>query len=91
MFDYSWPGSTWPECECPPRVDTCTMTGADSAVTYTMRHVFGTGSGNIPGVEINVPMPTSGEIITWKVKITWDMQTSDRKIQVTSRSKVRRT
>jgi len=87
VFQYSWPGSTWPECECPPRVNTCTMTGADTAVTYTMRHVFGTGSGDIPGLVITVPMPSSGDITTWRVKITWDMQTSDRRIQVTSRTK----
>ena len=90
VFQYSWPGSTWPECECPPRVNTCTMTGADTAVTYTMRHVFGTGSRDIPGLVITVPMPSSGDITTWRVKITWDMQTSDRRIQVTSRTKVRR-
>jgi len=87
VFEYTWPGNTWPECECPPRVDTCTMEGADSAASYTMRYTFSSLSSDTPGIEIKVPMPDKDEITTWRVRIKWDLQTVDRSIQITSRSK----
>ena len=45
------------------------------------------GGGDIPGVVVVVPMPAA-EVTTWRVKLTWDLETVDRRVQVTSRSKV---
>lgn len=86
VFDYSWPGNTWPECECPPRVDTCTMDQAETPVSYNMRYTYSILSGGIPGVEITVPLPENLEIKFWSIKITWDIQTVERKVQIQSRT-----
>ena len=45
------------------------------------------GGGDLPGVVVVVPMPAA-EVTTWRVKLTWDLETVDRRVQVTSRSKV---
>ena len=37
VLQYSWPGATWPQCECRPDVATCTMEGAAAPATYTIR------------------------------------------------------
>ena len=91
VFDYSWPGSAWPECECRPRLEAggCRMEGAEGEAEYNMRYVYTVGGGDLPGIDIKVPLPASVKIIAWRVKIAWDLKTVDRRIQVTSRSKVR--
>ena len=90
VFDYSWPGSAWPECECRPRLEAggCRMEGAEGSAEYNMRYVYTVGGGDLPGIDITVPLPNTGKIIAWRVKIAWDLKTVDRRIQVTSRSKV---
>ena len=49
--------------------------------------MYSVGGGDIPGVVVVVPMPAA-EVTTWRVKLTWDLETVDRRVQVTSRSKV---
>ena len=65
------------------------MEGAAGAAEYNMRYVYSLSGGDLPGIDITVPLPASMKIIAWKVKIAWDLKTVDRRIQVTSRSKVR--
>ena len=91
VFDYTWPGTAWPECECQPRLEVggCKMEGAEAEAEYSMRYVYSVGGGDLPGIDLTVPLPTSGKIIAWRVKIAWDLKTVERRIQVTSRSKVR--
>ena len=38
-FEYSWPGKSWPECECPTNV-TCRMPGARGTATYSTRYAY---------------------------------------------------
>ena len=66
------------------------MEGAEGDAEYSMRYVYTTGGGDLPGIDITVPLPASVKIIAWRVKIAWDLKTVDRRIQVTSRSKVRK-
>lgn len=89
VFDYSWPGSAWPECECRPLLEAggCRMEGAEGSAEYNMRYVYTVGGGDLPGIDVTVPLPITGKIIAWRVKIAWDLKTVDRRIQVTSRSK----
>ena len=49
--------------------------------------MYSVGGGDLPGVVVEVPMPAA-EVTTWRVKLTWDLETVDRRVQVTSRSKV---
>ena len=64
------------------------MEGAEAEAEYSMRYVYSVGGGDMPGIDLTVPLPTSGKIIAWRVKIAWDLKTVERRIQVTSRSKV---
>ena len=49
--------------------------------------MYSVGGGDLPGVVVEVPMPAA-EVTTWRVKLKWDLETVDRRVQVTSRSKV---
>ena len=49
--------------------------------------MYSVGGGDLPGVVVEVPMPAA-EVTTWRVKLRWDLETVDRRVQVTSRSKV---
>ena len=51
------------------------------------RYVYSVGGGDLPGVVVEVPMPAA-EVTTWRVKLKWDLETVDKRVQVTSRSKV---
>ena len=62
------------------------MEGAGAAANYSIRHVSNSGSGLVPGVDVTVPVPTDEDIISWRVKIRFDMQTANKNIQVSSRS-----
>ena len=37
VFVYSWPGQSWPECQCPSTA-TCRMDGANASATVTTRY-----------------------------------------------------
>lgn len=65
------------------------MEGAEGSAEYNMRYVYTVGGGDLPGIDVTVPLPITGKIIAWRVKIAWDLKTVDRRIQVTSRSKVK--
>ena len=86
VFVYSWPGQSWPECQCPSSAS-CRMDGANASATVTTRYVTGTGSGYLPGTELKIPLPMSGDVLGWSVKITWDIQTVENNILLTSNTK----
>jgi len=85
-FEYSWPGKSWPECECPTNV-TCRMPGARGTATYSTRYAYEITERDSPGLDLSIPLPEDENIIWWKVKVTWDMLTKDQDVQVISRSK----
>ena len=86
VFVYSWPGQSWPECQCPSSAS-CRMDGANASATVSTRYVTGTGSGYLPGAELKIPLPMSGDVLGWSVKITWDIQTVENNILLTSNTK----
>jgi len=85
VFVYSWPGQSWPECQCPSTA-TCKMDGANASATVTTRYVSGPGSGYLPGAELKIPLPMSDSVLGWSVKITWDIPTVQNNIQLTSKT-----
>lgn len=85
-FEYDWPGSSWPECECPTNI-TCKMPGAESGSVYSTRYAYEVTAGESPGMDLSIPLPQDQNILFWKVKITWDMLTKDQGIIITSRTK----
>ena len=51
------------------------------------RYVSGPGSGYLPGAELKIPLPMSGDVLGWSVKVTWDIQTVENNVLVTSNTK----
>ena len=47
----------------------------------------GSGSGYLPGTELRIPLPMTGDLLGWSVKITWDIQTVQNNVLVTSKTK----
>ena len=53
VFVYSWPGQSWPECQCPSTA-TCKMDGANASATVTTRYGLNNwGEGEVVTVILN--------------------------------------
>jgi len=80
---YPW-GSAWPQCECPTTA-TCQMGDAGLA-SYTPRYAYEISEGESPGLDLTIPLPIDTKLVTWKVKVSWDMPVRSRDILVSSRT-----
>jgi len=83
QLSYPW-GSSWPQCECPTTA-TCQMGDAGLA-SYSPRYAYEISAGESPGLDLTIPLPIDADLLSWKVKVTWDMPVRSRDILVSSRT-----